>query len=170
MKKISPLILMLLTVVSFSSMAQGNKPLSPKATVTGTIDDVDIEIVYSRPSARGRKMLGDHEKYGEVWRTGANEATTISFSKDVVIEGKALPAGKYSLWTIPNEDEWTIIFNKKVPNWGTEYDKISDGDVLKVNVKARKNQAFVETFTINLDKENVNLKWEDTAVSFHVKR
>ena len=169
MRKIVPLILMLLTFISFGTIAQKSKPLSPKETVAGTIDGVNIEIVYSRPSARGRKMLGDHEKFGEVWRTGANEATTISFNKGVVIEGKALAAGKYSLWTIPNEEEWTIIFNKKVPDWGTEYDKISDNDVLKVNVKPGKTSSFVETFTISLDKQNVNLQWENTAVAFRVK-
>ena len=168
MKKIIPFILMLLTFVSLESVAQ-RKPLSPKETVTGSIDGVNIEIVYSRPSARGRKMLGDHEKFGEVWRTGANEPTTITFSKGVVIEGKALAAGKYSLWTIPNEKEWTIIFNSKVPDWGTEYSKVSDNDVLKVNVKAGKTSSFVETFTISVGKESVNLQWENTAVAFQVK-
>lgn len=168
MKKITPLILMLLTMVSLSSFAQGKK-LSPKETVTGTIDGVNIEIIYSRPSARGRKMLGEHEKFGEVWRTGANEATTIRFDKAVVIEGKPLEAGIYSLWTIPNENEWTIIFNKKIPDWGTEYEKVKDNNVLKVNVKAGKTSAFVETFTISLDKEKVNLQWENTAVAFKLK-
>jgi hypothetical protein len=168
MKKLAPFILMLLTLVSLDSLAQ-EKKLSPKETVTGKIDGVNIEIIYSRPSARGRKMLGDHEKYGQVWRTGANEATTIRFDKGVVIEGKALAAGVYSLWTIPNEKEWTIIFNKMTGQWGTEYEKYKNQDVLKVNVKAEKTSSFVETFTISIDKEKVNLQWENTAVAFKVK-
>ena len=107
---------MLLFVFSASLLAveaqSQEKPLSPKETVTGKINGVETEIVYCRPSARGRKMIGGKEPYGEVWRTGANAATTIEFDKPVKIEGKSLPAGKYALFTIPNENEWTIIINK----------------------------------------------------------
>src|SRR5688500_2355812 len=112
MKKMISLVVMLFMLASINTFAQ-EKPKSPKETVKGTIDGVAVEIVYCRPSARGRKMLGGKEVYGQVWRTGANEATTIRFDKPVTIEGKALEAGIYSLWTIPNENEWAFIFNKK---------------------------------------------------------
>jgi Protein of unknown function (DUF2911) len=169
MKKLTAFILMFMALITLAT-AQGNKPKSPKETVTGSIDGVNVEIVYCRPSARGRKMLGGNEPYGKVWRTGANEATTIKFDKNVTIEGQALPAGTYALFTIPNENEWTFIFNKNTSQWGAyDYEKNKDKDALKVNVKAGKTSAPVETFTISLDKDQVNLQWEGTAVAFKVK-
>lgn len=167
-KMISFFVLLFMLASSSSSIAQ-EKPKSPKETVKGTIDGVNVEIIYCRPSARGRKMLGGKEVYGEVWRTGANEATTIRFDKAVTIEGKTLDAGIYSLWTVPSQEEWAFIFNKKTGQWGTEYDKFKDQDVLRVTAKAGKTPAFVETFTISIDKDQVNLQWENTAVSFKVK-
>lgn len=168
MKRLIAFTLMFLGLITFVT-AQENKPKSPKETVTGSIDGVNVEIVYCRPSARGRKMLGGKEAYGKVWRTGANDATTIKFDKAVSIEGKTLEAGIYSLWTIPNENEWAFIFNKKTGHWGTEYEQFKDQDVLKVTAKAGKTPAFVETFTITLDKNQVNLQWENTAVGFKLK-
>lgn len=168
MKKIIVCALLFLGLVTIVT-AQDNKPKSPKETVKGSIDGVNVEIVYCRPSARGRKMLGGKEAYGKVWRTGANEATTITFDKTVSIEGKTLEAGTYSLWTIPNEKEWDFIFNKKTGQWGTEYNQYKDQDVLKVTAKAGKTPAFVETFTISVDKDQVSLQWENTAVGFKVK-
>jgi hypothetical protein len=145
-----------------------DKPLSPKETVEGKIDGVNTEIVYSRPSARGRKMIGGKEPYGKVWRTGANKATSIEFDKPVKIEGKSLPAGKYALFTIPNENEWTIIINEDYNQQGAfNYDQKKD--VLRVNVKPKKTDQFVETFTITTEKDRVNMKWENTEVGFKVK-
>jgi hypothetical protein len=169
MKKIYLLVVALVAMV-FSDAAAQEKPKSPQETVKGTVGGADVEIVYCRPSARGRKMLGGKEPYGTVWRTGANAATTIKFDKNVTIEGQALPAGTYALFTIPNENEWTFIFNKKTDQWGAyDYDKNKDQDALKVTVKAGKTSAFVETFTISVDKDQVNLQWENTAVGFKVK-
>jgi hypothetical protein len=168
MKKITAFVAMLL-MLAVTVMAQ-EKPLSPKETVKGTVGATTVEIVYCRPSARGRKMLGEKEPYGQVWRTGANAATTIKFDKAVSIEGKSLEAGTYALFTIPNESEWVIIFNKKTDQWGAyDYDKNKDQDALKVTVKAGKTPAFVETFTIGVDKNQVTLQWENTAVAFKVK-
>ena len=167
MKKITSLALVLLAFMSVEGLAQ-EKPLSPKETVEGSIDGTKVSIVYSRPSARGRKMLGDKEPFGQVWRTGANEATTIEFDKAVTIEGKSLPAGKYALFTIPGENEWTIIFNKEPKQWGAYKYKESD-DVLRVAVKSAKTD-FTETFTIAVQKDGVNLKWETTSVTFKVKK
>lgn len=165
------ILIVLLTFISGlvvkPSIAQ-DKPLSPKETVTGTINGVKTEIVYCRPSARGRKMVGGKDPYGKVWRTGANEATTIEFDKDVAIEGKNLPRGKYSLFTIPGETDWTIIFNKVANQWGP-YDYKESEDALRVNVKATKTTKFVETFTIIPEKDKVSLTWENFAVAFKVK-
>jgi hypothetical protein len=152
-------------------VVQGNaqdKPASPKAEANGTVGPAKVNIVYCQPSARGRKIMGGLVPYGEVWRTGANEATTIEFDKAVKIEGKDLPAGKYALFTIPGENEWTIIFNKGTKQWGA-YNYKKDEDVLRVNVKPAKSSKFVETFTITPEKDQVKLEWENTAVAFKVK-
>jgi Protein of unknown function (DUF2911) len=168
MKRITPFALLLMAFITTEGLSQDKKPLSPKETVESTIDGTKISIVYCRPSARGRKMLGEKEPYGQVWRTGANDATTVEFDKPVTIEGKALAAGKYSLFTIPSENEWTIIFNKDAKQWGA-YSYKQSNDVLRVTVKPTKTD-FTETFTIGVEKDNVNLKWENTAVSFAVKK
>lgn len=171
MKKFTPYFLAIVAVfITMQLSAQDNKekPLSPKETVSGTIGGAKTTIVYCRPSARGRKMLGGKEPYGTVWRTGANEATTIEFSKPVKVEGKDLAAGKYSLFTIPGETEWTIIFNKVAEQWGA-YDYKESEDVLRVKVPATKTTEFVETFTITPEKDQISLKWENTAVAFKVK-
>jgi hypothetical protein len=164
-------LLLILICASLTTMVESqaqDKPLSPKETVKGKIDGVDTEIVYCRPSARGRKMIGEKEPYGQVWRTGANAATTIEFDKPVKIEGKSLPAGKYALFTIPNENEWTIIINKDYNQQGA-YNYDEKKDVLRVNVKPKKIDEFVETFTIVPEKDRVTMKWENVEVAFMVK-
>jgi len=145
-----------------------DKPLSPKAELNATAGKSKVKVVYCQPSARGRKIMGGLVPFGEVWRTGANEATTISFDESVKIEGKDLAAGKYALFTIPNENEWTIIFNKDVKQWG-HYNYDEKEDVLRVNVKPTKTTDFVETFTITAENDQIVLKWENTAVAFKVK-
>ncbi|MEL7006748.1 MAG: DUF2911 domain-containing protein [Bacteroidota bacterium] len=106
----------LLSAQTLSAQDKANRP-SPPATVEAKINGLDITIDYSRPSAKGRTIFGGLEPYGQVWRTGANESTWIEFSDDVKINGESLPAGKYGLFTIPNKDEWTIIFNKDWKGW-----------------------------------------------------
>lgn len=169
MRKLTLLVLIFALIQITSVMAQDNKkPLSPKETVKGKAGGANLEIVYSRPSARGRTMIGGNEPYGQVWRTGANEATTIEFDKAVNIEGKALPAGKYALFTIPGEKEWTIIFNKEHKQWGA-YNYKEGEDALRVTVPAKKAKSFVETFTISVEKDDVVLAWENSEASFKVK-
>lgn len=157
----------------FLSMANAfaqEKPLSPQAVVKGTVGGVKTEIVYCRPSARGRKMVGGKDPYGQVWRTGANAATTIEFNDDVLIEGKPLKEGKYALFTIPGETDWVIIFNTGYEDaWGA-YDYKQSEDVLRVSVKAGKAKSYVETFTIAAEKNKVSLSWENFYVAFSVKK
>ena len=168
MKKMSMLLFAFCASLLVAEAQTQEKPLSPKETVNAKIDGVDTEIVYCRPSARNRTMIGGKEPYGKVWRTGANAATTIEFDKPVKIEGKSLPAGKYALFTIPNEKEWTIIINEDYNQQGA-YNYDEKKDVLRVNVKPKKTEQFVETFTITPEKDRVTLKWENTEVSFKVQ-
>lgn len=165
-KKISLMLFALVATLHFST-AQ-DKPASPKAQVTSKTGAATVKIVYCQPSARGRQVMGSLVPYGEVWRTGANEATTIEFDKPVKIEGKEVAAGKYALFTIPGETEWTIILNKDHKQWGA-YKYNEKDDVLRVKVKATKAPSFVETFTIQAGNDDVNLSWENTTVSFKVK-
>jgi hypothetical protein len=165
MKKTFSLIL--LAFAATMGVAQDQKMPSPPATAEGTIGNVKVKIDYHQPSARGRKMLGGINPYGEVWRTGANNTTSIEFSGPVKVEGKDLAAGKYALFTIPGENEWVIIFNKTIA-WGP-YSYKKEEDVLRVNVKPTKTASFVETFNIAVEKDQVVLKWENTQVAFKIK-
>jgi hypothetical protein len=135
-----------LIFTAFTASAQQMKKAraSVADTVKGTTKSgVAIEVAYSRPLVKGRTIGGaEIATYGKVWRTGANEATTITFSKDVKVEGKALAAGKYALYSIPGEKEWVIIFNKGLKNWGTVYKE--DEDALRVTVKTGKSATFTE--------------------------
>lgn len=169
MRKLTAYFVAVLALASaFQVNAQDAKPASPKETVTETVGGAKTTIVYCKPSAKGRKIMGGLVPYGQVWRTGANEATTVTFDKAVKVEGKDLAAGTYALFTIPGENEWTIIFNKESQQWGAYNYKESE-DVLRVKVKPAKTDSFVETFTITPEKNQVSLKWENTAVAFQVK-
>jgi len=144
---------------------------SPKATLSQTIGFTDVTITYSRPSARGRDIFGGLVPYDKVWRTGANEATTISFSEDVTIDGQPLPKGTYSLHTIPGKDSWTIIFNKVANQWGSfSYDESKDA--LRVTAKPHRDEYNeVMTFSIpkvTADEATVEIKWTNLAVPFTI--
>lgn len=152
----------------FALSAHAQQRTSPKAEVSGKVGGAQVDIVYCRPSADKRKIMGSLVPYGEVWRTGANAATTIEFDKPVKIEGKSLPAGKYALFTIPNENEWTIVINEDFNQQGA-YNYDQKKDVLRVTVKPKKTDQYVETFTITPQKDKVTLKWENTEVGFKVK-
>ena len=139
---------------------------SKNGKTEGTIDSVDIVIEYGRPKVNDREIWGGLVPYDTVWRTGADEATTISFSKDVLIEGQKLPAGKYALFSIPGKEKWTIIFNKVANQWGAfKYDQSQDA--LRVEVKPEANE-MVEEMTFVIDPPNVVLEWEKLKVPFKV--
>ncbi len=155
------------------SLAQLQLPkLSPKSTVTQIIGLSEIAISYSRPNVRERIVWGELVPYGEVWRTGADEATTITFGDSVQINGQKLEAGKYALFTIPGKDEWIVIFNRNSKQWGSfNYD--STKDALRIKVKPETNahtESLLFTFSdINYNSATVNLEWEKVKVSFDVK-
>jgi len=154
------------TLLSVLATAQ-EKPVSPPGKVEGKSGAASITIEYSQPSAKGRKIMGGLVPYGEVWRTGANASTKLVVSAPVKIEGKDLAAGTYALFTIPGENEWTIIINKTIA-WGHFSYKQAD-DVLRVTVKPSKTGSFLETFTITYEKDAVVMAWENTKVAFSIK-
>ena len=139
----------LLIGAAFAAQAQKLPQPSPPGEVSQIVGLTDVEVKYSRPSAKGRKVFGDLVPYGKVWRTGANQCTTVEFDGRVMVEGQALPAGKYSLFTIPGEDVWMVIFNKNTELWG-EGDRKPEEDVLTLKVKPM-NGDLTETFTISFD-------------------
>ena len=131
-----------------------------------------IKVVYGRPLKKGRTMLGEVEAYGKVWRTGANETTEIKFFKDVTLGDKQIAAGTYSLYTIPDKGEWTIILNSKLDTWGAyEYEEAKD--VVRFKVPAEKPEAEVEAFTIAFDggkgTATMMLAWENTMIKIPIK-
>jgi hypothetical protein len=145
---------------------------SPKATVSQTVGLTDVTITYCRPSVKGRVIWGGLVPYDQVWRTGANEATTITFSDDVTIEGTTLPAGTYGLFTIPGKNEWTVVFNKGAKQWGAYEYKQAD-DVLRVQVKPQAAE-FHELMTfsfpaVSTESAQVALAWEKLQVAFTFK-
>ena len=145
---------------------------SPKATVTQTVGLTDVTIMYCRPSVRGRVIWGGLVPYDQVWRTGANEATTITFADDVTIEGTKLPAGTYGLFTMPGKDEWTVIFNKGAKQWGA-YEYKQAEDVLRITVKPQPAE-FHELMTfsfpaVSTESAQVALGWEKLQVAFTFK-
>jgi hypothetical protein len=156
-----------------SSFAQINMPpLSPRSEIIQNVGFGTIRVDYSRPSMRGRVIFGDLVPFNELWRTGANECTTISFSENVFIEEQKVPAGKYSLFTIPSEKNWTIVLNKDANLWGTNgYDK--KFDLLRFDVMTEPLPEHVETFTIwfgDLTQATARMymEWENTMVSFMI--
>jgi hypothetical protein len=146
--------------------------LSQRAQITQRVGLTDITIVYHAPLAGGRELFGKTVPYGQVWRAGANENTTISFTDDVGVEGHPLAAGTYGLHMIPNADQWTIIFSKNSTSWGSfSYDEKEDA--LRVNVKpiAEENRdSLAYTFDdMKVDSATVTLRWGKVAVPFHIK-
>ena len=148
-----------------------SKRPSPPAKATEKIaSGATVTIDYSKPSVKGRTIGKDLEPLdGKVWRTGANEATVFTVDKDVKVEGKSLPAGKYGLFTISGPTEWTIIFNKTWNQWGAFNYKEGD-DVLRVKVKPGKSPSFAEQFNVNVAKNGkVSMMWGDKQVDFNVQ-
>jgi hypothetical protein len=168
---LSVFVMIAFFATSVLGQADKSKRPSPPKLTEGAIDGVGIKVDYSAPSAKGRKMIGGIEKYGDVWRTGANEATVFVIDKAAKIEGQTLAAGKYELFSIPGESEWTIIFQKfgAKGQWGA-YDYNQKNDALRVKVKAGKPSEFVETFTFVIENGHVVFKWENVQVGFSVTK
>jgi hypothetical protein len=159
-----------LCLISFIGTAQTDKTTrpSPPAEVMATIHGAEIQIAYSSPSVKGRVVWGDLVPYGKVWRTGANEATIFETDKEIKINGEKLVAGKYALFTIPGEDEWTIICNSVWDQWGAfKYDQTKD--VLRVKAKPERSDTFNEKMKFEIKDKMIILYWENLMVGFDVK-
>ena len=149
-----------------------SKRPSPPATAEITLKGKKISIDYSQPSLKGRKVGQELAPYGKVWRTGANEATALNTEIDLTIGGVKVPAGKYTLYTLPSEGTWKLIINKQTGQWGTVYNE--GQDLARVDMKKSALPQSVEQFTISFDKKgegvaDLNLDWENTRVSVPVK-
>jgi hypothetical protein len=142
------------------------------ATVSQMLGISEVSITYSRPSVHGRTIWGEVVPWGQIWRTGANEAATITFTDDVKVEGQELAAGTYGLFTIPDQEEWTVIFNSVAEQWGS-FNYNRDLDSLRIKVKPRK-APHQETFQIDIpeigsDTLVIRLRWEEVEVPFTVQ-
>jgi hypothetical protein len=169
MRKLTLSLCLLVTAAAFAEEAK--KPLSPPAKAEAKIAGKNITIDYSAPSRRDRAIMGTLVPYGEVWRTGANAATTLTADSDIMLGTLHIPAGKYSLFTIPGEKEWTLIVNKQTGHSGSNYDAAQDFGRIKMKVAPVKET--VETFVIDLKPTTTHrgmltLTWENTQASIPV--
>jgi hypothetical protein len=163
---------MLLTLAATAVAQNQNKPAakprpSPAATADATLNGKKITIAYSQPSMRGRKIMGGLVPYDQVWRTGANDATTLTTEADLNIGGTTVPKGTYTLYTLPSAGTWKLIINKQTGQWGTEYHQ--EQDLARVDMKKEALSTPVETFVINFEPKTnpkaIVMEWENTKLS-----
>ena len=172
MKRLTIILLALCTSLALNAQLR-TPPASPTFELKGTVGLAEVKVVYSRPSAKGRVIFNRLVRFGEVWRTGANASTKISFSQDVMLEGNPVPAGDYALYSIPGKDEWTIIISKNLELWGSAgYDE--KDDVVRFNVPTKHPSSHYETFTISFsdftsNSAKLNMKWEKTKAVFKIE-
>jgi Protein of unknown function (DUF2911) len=168
----SAVLLAVAAAVTIHAQQDKSKRPSPPQTAKCEVSGgKSITVDYSSPRAKGRKVFGGIVPYGEVWRTGANEATTFVTASDVMIGGHHVPAGSYTLFTIPAQDKWTLIISKKTGEWGIPYPG-ADSDLARVDMKVSATSGAVENFTIAFDKGSkgctLRIEWENTRASVDV--
>lgn len=153
------------------------KAHSPEETVVYQEESLELEVFYNRPSKKAREVFGELVPYGEVWRTGANEATTFLTNEELLVDGSVLEPGKYTLWTIPMEDSWKVIFNSQMYPWGIDLDgkayRDPQFDVLILETPTLKLKDTLEQFSIYFEKYNelvfLNLAWDTTKIEVSLK-
>ena len=165
---------LLFKFVAWPFMQKETKKISKEVTTTYTEQGFNLSVNYSSPAKKDRVIFGELVPYGKVWRTGANEPTTFVTANDIKIIDKTLPAGTYSLWTIPEVDKWTVIFNKEVPDWGVTLisggantTRDADEDAIKVEVPVGLNFVPQENFTISFTESgqlHLSLSWDGVQV------
>lgn len=166
-------LVVLLALISVDLVAQLRFPdLSPQGYIRQKVGVTTVSVLYERPTARGRKIFGELVPYDQLWRTGAGNCTKIKFDGEVLMDNKLIPAGTYSLFTIPGQPEWTVILNSDTTLYGTGgYDESKD--IVRLKTKAEATSRYYESFTIDIDvlPENaeLNISWEKTGVSFQIK-
>ncbi len=170
MKKTAVVLLFLLSFTLFAAAQQdkSKRPSPPAQAQCKLPDGKTITTDYSSPRAKGRQIFGGLVPYNEVWRTGANEATTFVTTANLTVEGKDVPAGSYTIFTVPAQDKWTLIINKKTGEWGIPYHYESD-ELVRVPMQVGKTSGPVENFTINYDQSGggctLQISWENTQAS-----
>ena len=164
-------VLLLVLVCAFAAAAQQDKSKRPSPPAQATWDiggGKAVTIDYSSPRTKGRKIYGELVPLGQVWRTGANEATTLVTPVDLTIGGTTVPAGSYTIFTVPNKDKWTLIISKKTGEWGTDYPGQAN-DLARVDMKVSALPSPAENFTISFEKAgsgaNLNIDWDTTRAS-----
>ena len=145
--------------------------LSPLEIVTVKYETTYIKVTYGRPHKKGREIFGELVPYGKVWRTGANEATEMTLTEEVMINKKRLKAGTYTIFTIPDKDSWKVIFNSDLGQWGA-YNYNPDKNILVIEAKVTEMEEVYEPFTIEFqlqdDKTNILMMWDKTKASFTI--
>jgi hypothetical protein len=158
-------------VVVRAQQDKSNRPSPPATAKCDLAGGKSITVDYSSPRAKGRKIFGDLVPYGEVWRAGANEATTFVTTADLMVGGQHIPAGNYTLFAIPAQDKWTLIISKKTGEWGIPYPG-ADSDLARVDMKVSSTSGAVENFTIAFDKGakacTLRMEWENTRASVDI--
>jgi len=175
MQKRIALVALFALLTATACYSQGDKSKRPSPAASTSCDlggGKTVKTDYSSPRMKGRKIYGDLVPYGEVWRTGANEATTFVTSSDIVVGGTNVPAGNYTIFTVPNADKWSLVISKGTGEWGTNYPG-QDKDLARVDMKVSKLSSPVENFTISYQKSGngctMNLDWETTKASVDIK-
>ncbi len=150
-----------------------SKRPSPPATATVDLGGTTVTIDYSSPRLKGRHVGGEVATYGQVWRLGANESTTLVTTGNITVGGKAVPAGSYTMFAIPGKDKWTLIISKKTGEWGTDYPGESN-DLARIDLKVSATPSSVENFTISFEKTgmgaNLNFDWDTTRASVAITK
>ena len=169
---VSLIVLIAVMAIAQQPPQDKSKRPSPHDTTDVTLKGKKITIEYGRPYLKGRKVGQELAPYGKVWRTGADEATALNTEIDLNIGGAKVPAGKYTLYTLPSEGTWKLIINKQTGQWGTQYDESQD--LARIDMKKSPLPQPVEQFTISFSKTSetaaeLNLDWENTRVSVTVK-
>jgi hypothetical protein len=167
------LTLGLMAVLSAAQTDKASRPSPPVKATCALADGKSITVDYSSPRAKGRKIFGGLVPYGEVWRAGANEATTFVTTADLMVGGTHVPAGSYTIFAIPNKDKWTLMISKKTGEWGTAYPGPSE-DLARIDMKASTLPSAVENFTIAFDKTatgcTMRMDWETTRASVDISK
>lgn len=172
--KVKPILIILIAIFStyeISAQEAIKARLSPLEIVTVKYESTYIKVTYGRPHKKGREIFGELVPFGKVWRTGANEATEITLTKDVVVNKKRLRAGTYTVFTIPEKDHWTVIFNTDLGQWGS-YNYNADKNALEIKADVTLMDTVYEPFTIEFqlqdDKTNLLMMWDKTKASFTI--
>jgi len=169
------LLSLLLALLTLTAYAQENRPprSSPAMTASGTVRGANITVRYNSPAVKGRTIWGGLVPYDKIWRAGANEATILETDKEIKVEGKALPAGKYSLFIMPAEKEWTVILNSQTGQWGIKRGGDANldraNDVLTATVKPKKAKDMTEQLTYEVTSKGLVMKWENVELPISIK-